>query len=89
MNDDLNQRAQKIVASWRDLIDFPPIDSHDEERMASNIAFAFAQVRDEQKEIDARKCDEIAAKYTRGTFNDSSREVRAAEDCAKAIREEK
>lgn len=34
----------------------------------------------------ARICDGIAKKYSRGTFNDCSREVRAAEECAATLR---
>jgi hypothetical protein len=51
-----------------------------------NIRNALATARDEQREKDAQICDEVASEYSGGTFNDCSREVRAAEDCAAAIR---
>lgn len=40
----------------------------------------------EERERCAKACDDIARSNSKGTFNDSSREVRAAEECAAAIR---
>lgn len=56
--------------------------------LTSAIASLTARVRAEQREVDGLKCDEVARRYTRGTFNDCSREVRAAEECAEIIRRE-
>lgn len=38
------------------------------------------------READAKLCDAVATQYSSGTFNDCSREVRAAEECAETIR---
>lgn len=39
-----------------------------------------------ERERCAEVCDDIARSNSKGTFNDNSREVRAAEECAAAIR---
>lgn len=47
---------------------------------------AIASMRAVEREKAAKECDVVAKRYSGGTFNDSSREVRAAEECAAAIR---
>lgn len=56
-------------------------DPCDEKAIASILSLI-----DEVREADAKVCDAVAKSYSGGTFNDSSREVRAAEECAAAIR---
>lgn len=50
------------------------------------ISTAIEEAKREQREVDAKVCDEAATAYSSGTFNDCSREVRAVEECAAAIR---
>lgn len=82
----IEREAEKALQRWRDEWDLQSDDGI-VMNLTSTIAALVRRVRDEQREADAVKCDEIAD-YHRAQAEDWwENHVVCAESCAAAIRE--
>jgi hypothetical protein len=89
MTNEDQQKAREVVADGLRSVcksygwEFTDTDAIN---LINAIATLITETRADQREVDAQQCDDVAKRYSGGTFNDSGREVRTAEECAAAIR---
>jgi hypothetical protein len=87
VSDEDQQKAREMVYDWEEVYKPPNLQLFGTRAgLIDRIATAITETRADQREVDAQQCDDVAKRYSGGTFNDSGREVRTAEECAAAIR---